>query len=441
MKNILYVLVFVLLASSVCAAASFTASNLDFGSDTQSRSVDVTLPLTLTNTGDVALTIALTSTLKTTYNTVIAQPSVTLAPGATTNVDITISIPKTQSSQKTDLSGGIVGTAVSGNSTVARTSHVTITTESMLEINKVTIMIDGGSEKTMTDSDFTDSDLKAGTSFVIRVYAKNDYATSTSIDMTGVEASISSDSDLNLDDTQSIGDINPTHKEFAEFSGQIPTDAQDGDTYSIDVSADGVDDNGAEHYASTSRDIRVERKTDEISITKYKITPQTISCNGKVTISATLQNTGRYNEASTFLLIENDELGIMEKFYSLAMQKDDSVSKTYSFNIDNTTAPGSYDFMLTTFYGSDKQSTSQVVTLNVDPCQQTQPTQPTIITTPTNTNTNTQPTIPQVVPINGATPAYGNASFTDSPTYLVVLIAAVVVILLILIILLVKFVF
>jgi hypothetical protein len=45
------------------------------------------------------------------------------------------------------------------------------------------------------------------------------------------------------------------------------------------------------------------------------------------------------------------------------------------------------------------------------------------------------------VPINGATPAYGSASFTDSTAYIIILVAAVVVILLILIILLAKFVF
>jgi len=281
--------------------------------------------------------------------------------------------------------------------------------------------------------------LKAGTPIVIRVYARNNYADSTNLDITGIEASISDSSDLNLDDTQSISDLGTGEKDYAEFSGSIPSDAEDGDNYNIDVTVSGQDDNDAWHYATYSTELEVRRVSDEISITKYKIVPETISCNGKVTITAEMQNTGRNSESNTFLTIENDQLDIMEKIYSPAMKRDDTVTKTYSFNINNKTEPGSYDFMLTSYYGSDRQSDAKVVTLTVDPCQTTATTTTPPVTI--NTNTNTQPPIPQVVPINGATPAYGSASFTDSPTYLVILIAAVAVILLILIILLVKFVF
>jgi len=444
LKGILFSIIFLVLAlgfvSAVQAVASFTVTDLSFGSGTQARGEDVTQTLTLTNTGTDPLTINLVSRLPTVYNTVFSQPSVTLSPNAVANVDVTITIPDSQSSQTTTITGGIVAT--SNVTSISRTAKVSVTAQSMLEITKVSILIDGNSEQTLSDStDFIDDNLKAGTPFVIRVYAKNDFADSTNLDMTSAEASISTDGDLNIDDTQTIGDIRPTRKEYTEFSGTIPSDAQDGDTYSLDVTADAQDDNGAMHYAETTRDIRIERKTDEISIVKYKITPQTISCNGKVTITADLQNTGRYTEDNSFLVIENDQLSILDKSYSTSLKKDDVVTKTFSFNIDNKTEPGSYDFMLTSFYGSDKQSDEQVVTLTVDPCLTTTPTTTTTTPIVTNTNTNTQPAIPQVVPINGATPAYGSASFTDSSAYIIILVAAVIVILLILIILLVKFVF
>ena len=323
LKSILFSIIFLVLAlglvSAVHAAASFTATDLEFGSDSQVRGEDVTQTMTLTNTGTDPLTISLVSKLPTAYNTVISQPSVTLSPNASANVDVTITIPDTQSSKRTEVKSGILATATNVAS-LTRTSRVYVTAESKLEITKVSIFVDDNTEKSLSEGDTYTTDLKAGTPIVIRVYARNNYADSTNLDITGIEASISDSSDLNLDDTQSISDLGTGEKDYAEFSGSIPSDAEDGDNYNIDVTVSGQDDNDAWHYATYSTELEVRRVSDEISITKYKIVPETISCNGKVTITAEMQNTGRNSESNTFLTIENDQLDIMEKIYSPAMK-------------------------------------------------------------------------------------------------------------------------
>jgi len=114
LKGILFSIIFLVLAlgfvSAVQAVASFTVTDLSFGSGSQVRGEDVTQTLTLTNTGTDPLTINLVSRLPTVYNTVFSQPSVTLSPNAVANVDVTITIPDSQSSQTTTITGGIVAT-------------------------------------------------------------------------------------------------------------------------------------------------------------------------------------------------------------------------------------------------------------------------------------------------------------------------------------------
>jgi uncharacterized membrane protein len=310
----------------------------------------------------------------------------------------------------------------------------------MLEVYKVSVDINGD-ERSLRRGDVYSSDIiKAGADVKFTVYVRNNFGSIDDIEIDDVNLDIQSSGDLDVDESDSMNDLQYGDKDQVSFSSTIPTDAEDGDTYDITVRASGRDQNGALHSDTYNARIEVSRPAHEITIKNILLSPQTVSaCNGKATLSVDLKNSGRNNENKVHLTITNPDLGIDQRFYEMSIDKDDTLKKTYSFNVANTTAPGQYDIMLTSLYDTNTESDTQVATLTVSPClQNVAP----VVTPPVVVNPgNVQPIIPQVVPINGATPVYGSASFTDSPEYLIILVAAVVIILAILIILLVKFVF
>jgi hypothetical protein len=438
LKNVLYALVFVLLASSVCAA-SFNMNDLEFGSTTQAPGADVTQTLHVVNDGLDPLTITLASSMPSTYNARLSQSTLTLAAGASTDVTVTVFIPTTQPSGRNEVSGGIVATSnVTGLTKTART-YVSI--EKMLEISKVTVELNGdGEERTLRRDATYNNDIKAGTPITVTVYVRNNFDSIQDIEIRDIEVDIRSSGDIDLDESDSMSDLGYGDKDSISFSSEIPTDAEDGDNYNIDVTVRGIDENGVAHSDTYHTELEVVKESHEITIKSFSLSPQSISCGGKVTVNAELKNTGSHNEDKVHFLIEDNDLGLSQRFYSMTLDEDDTIKKTYSFNVDNKTAPGQYDIILTSFYNSDTESDVQVLSLIVNPCQVTTTTTTPITTTTINPGAVTPP-IPPVVPTYGATPVYGSASFTDSPEYLIILVAAVVIILAILIILLAKFIF
>jgi len=428
------------LTSTVFAAASFTMNDLMFGSATQVRNQDVSQVLHIVNDGTADLTINLASTVPSIYNVRFSQSVVTVTSNSSVDVTVTSFMPLSQSSLQTDFVSGITATAnVAGLSRTAKVSYDAI---SMLEVYKVSVDINGD-DRSLHRGDVYSSDIiKAGADVKFTVYVRNNFGSVDDIEIDDVNLDIQSSGDLDVDESDSMNDLQYGDKDQVSFSSTIPTDAEDGDTYDITVRASGRDQNGAMHYDTYNARMEVQRPAHEITIKDIVLSPQSVTaCNGKATLNVNLQNTGRNNEDKVHLAITNPDLGIDQRFYEMTIDKDDTLMKSYSFNIANTTAPGQYDIILTSLYDTNTESDTQVATLTVTPCPQTVVAP--VVTSPVvvNPTPTTIPTIPQVVPTTGATPVYGSASFTDSPEYLIILVAAVIIVLAILIILLVKFIF
>ncbi len=446
-KNILFTLTFMLLvsmfASGVYAAASFNVDTLNVGSTSQVRGQDTTALLHLTNNGTDALTISLSSTLASTYNTRFSVATVTLAPGASSDVTVTMYVPTTQASSKTLLTGGIVATSnVAG---LAKTANVYLTTMSMLSISKVTLETDGTEHSLRRDETYSDTGvLVAGTSITINVYVKNSFTSSQDITIENIGVDIRGSGDLDLDESDDMADLDYGDKDSISFNAEIPTDAEDGDDYDIDIKVTGRDEYGVLYVDTFSTNIEVKKESHEILITGATLSPKTVSLctpNNRVTLNVDLKNNGRYNENRVALTIDNTDLDIAQRFNQIELDRDDVKRETYTFNVPNSTLPGTYDLLLTSYYSSDIDSVFQTISLNVLPCQAASTTTNNQAGNTNAGNTIIQPQIPPVVSGNGATPVYGTSSFADGTLYITLLVIAVVVMISILIILLVKFVF
>jgi len=422
---------------------SFTVNDLEFGSSTQIRGQTTSQTLTITNNGNQALVLNIASTLPSNYNVVLGQSLVSVGPGASVSVQVTITVPVSQNSARTQVSGGLTvsATNVAG---VTRPVNVFVTAQNELEIYKVTVEVNNdGEEHSIHSGDTYDKDIKAGTPITLKVYVRNDFDSTADVEIRDITADIRASGDLDISENDDFQDLNYGDKDSVTVSSTIPSDASDGDRYDIDVNVKGTDANGALHSATYSSQLEVRRTAHEISIKSSSINPQTVKCNGRVTINAELDNSGRSQENDVQLTMVNNDLYLNQRFYGMTLDVDDTVQKTYTFNINNDTAPGQYDIILTSFYDNTVDSDTKVLPLTVTACDTNQNTNNNANNNANNNNNNNNvPTgYTPVAPVSGATPAYGSASFTDSSAYIVLLVAGVVVILAVLIILLVKFVF
>ena len=427
------------IVNSIATGPSFTANDLEFVPSDGLRGQDVSQTLTITNTGNQALTFNLVSNLPSQYKVRLSQTVVTVAPGASVGVPVTLYIPLSQNSGRNLVSGGvtITPTNVAG---ITQTVNAYVTAKSMLELYKVTIETNNdGNAHSIRGGDTYDKDMKAGTSIQLKVYARNNFDSNSNVDIRDVVVDVRASGDLDVSETDDLNDLSYGDKDSVTIDASIPSDASDNDRYNLDITLRGIDQNGAPHTDKLSAQLEVKRTQHEVTIKSASLSPQTLRCSGKVTVNAMLDNSGRQREDDVHLLITNSDLGISQRFYGMKMDIDDTLSKSYVFSVDNTTIPGVYDILLTSFYDSDVDSDTQVLPLTVQPC----PGSASTTTTPTGNTGNLPPMggYAQVAPVSGASPIFGTASVTDSTAYVVLLAAAVIVVLAVIITLLVKFVF
>ena len=113
----------------------------------------------------------------------------------------------------------------------------------------------------------------------------------------------------------------------------------DEDTYTIQITADGDDENGTSHLIQMKLNLDVNKDNHNLIFTKYSVIPDTVSCSRKnVKISVSLLNIGNDDEEDVELRITNSDLGlnleeIIPEIIAEANEPESMFSKTYAFNV------------------------------------------------------------------------------------------------------------
>ena len=463
MKKSVYAFLFVVLGLLTIASvnAAILIPEINLGSSTQERGVAVTGSFTITNTDVTPVTLTLTSTIPSTYG-VQMPATVTVPANGSLPVSLTLNmIPLSQNSGKNTI-GSITA---SNNAGVIATPTVALTTVSKLEITKVSAEIDGDSNSLNNNEDM---DAKPGDTVKLTVTVKNKFT--GNIDIEDVTVTVQQD-DLDWDEDDDLSTIRDGDKETSVFSLKIDKDI-DSDDYDVDITADGTDENGARHSDTYSITFNVDKKSHELTIRSYTVTPTVVSCDRTITASIDVENTGNNDEDAVVVQIKNDLLKLEQVYKPLTIDTGNNWRKTVTFQIPDTAAPGEYYFEAWTYYDGNEQSDTGVVPVVIQKCG-TDPITPTSKCTnlnqqfcvtdsayqkclstgvlsaiqycPTGYSCQqgqcTQISVP-VIPDTGISgPSYGTRSFFDSPVYLAALIIVAVVLVILILVLLIKFVF
>ncbi len=362
-------------------------------------------------------------------------PKATLAVGESISVPVSARVPQKLNgvtnalvaaavnvgSIKFEANPAIAGGAVSG------TTQLDIRAENNLKLKDVKVKFDGKSES--VDDRDTVKDMKPGMTVVFEIEVENRFKDKEDVTIEDIEVKAMSNGELDIDENDDIGDLGPEDTDTVRFESVIDEDADDG-TFTVEISAEGVDEFGARHGEKITVDFEIKRKSHEIEIKSMVLNPPTVSCEKEASLTASIRNSGRRDEEEVYVNIASPELKFGARSDKLEIDQDDE--STVSFNIPvpaDVARPANYRITVDTYFNTGTKSNSDVAILALAQCkaaaEEEQPPaeeeQPvTVVTPPPATEQPKQPVTPL---------APTKKPFVETPQYLALLALGYVVVL------------
>jgi hypothetical protein len=167
----------------------------------------------------------------------------------------------------------------------------------------------------------------------------------------------------------------------AQLSFVVPYDVEHETEYRVDIEVTGEGPDNEDYSVEWTVYIEVKKEKDLLRIMNYEISPESLTCDYRYAeIKATVVDIGSNDQDETVLKIKNSLLGIDQR-YQFEIDSDPDkdnfeVIKSYSFNVDEDTAPGTYTIDLYLYFDMEKQIDHRTLQLVVPDCNPTTTTTP-----------------------------------------------------------------
>jgi|GEM_PF-4779577 len=321
---------------------------------------------------------------------------------------------------------------------------VKVTSKPQLYINDIKVKVDSKSSTIEQDGDSISKEAAPGSTVKFTINACNNFTDAQDIKINSVNANVNI---LNIDDGSDIDqdatsqkDISAGHCQKFDASIDIPYNAAE-DTYDVEVTVDGDDENNNVHKAVWNIALDVKRENHQIIIRQDDLMPTSTSCGISPILGLRIENIGQNDESDASVRIQNSDLGVDLEETGISLSSDgtssdSSFNKDFQINIGQDVAPGTYPLTITTYY-SGKQSDTKTVDLDVTECTRTTNTRTTVPVSPmteppTTTYEPAGDVSVEIIPgaystIPAAT--VNSTSFLDSDEYTLLLIAIMVMVL------------
>ena len=458
--GLFFVLGLMLAVFAVSASAVLTlTSNPMIGSSSQQRGLNSSVSMTLTNNETSDVPASLTFTPITADGTTAANAldreytsttDVVTFKNSTLNVITAITVPANSTPLTVTVTGfvprdfdsvrvGDIDVAFKiGTITATYGSGLTATTalymvaENGLLFDSVKITV-GDSTDTVQDGDTVD-ELKPGNMLDLEVSAESKFDEDDwDYDIENVEVAAEiDDSDFDFDESEDLSDLSPKDTDSVTFSNIVVDTEADG-SYDLVVTVSGTDENGAVHGESMTVELKVERETHEVIITKAQLTKPTVKCvDGefeKTDAKISVLNIGKRDEEKASVEAVISDLDITVSKDSLTLDKDDAATYTLSLQVPKGTKAGTYDVDVIAAAVNGVETDSKTLSLTVEACAATTATTTATATTGTTATTTAGTTATTVTATAPTARISSKAPFTETNTYLYVLGGVVVVLL------------
>ncbi len=356
-------------------------SEVLLGGTSQNRNTTTTsTKFTLTNNGDFSLSnFVIESTASSAYNVTFSlddnnfkskidfsanvADKFTLAKGATRDIYVKGFVPKSFTSKKTDI-GDI--TIVSSGETKTVTGFF-MQAENKLDIERIK-----GDSETLSSGEVLDG-IDAGETVDFKVKVRNAFSEDIKIKDIEITVTIENidDSD-DLDETSQEFDLKDGDSEEEVFKFFIPYYVEPDTKFNVLIEAEGKDENGGNHYASETVKLEIDKKSDEVSITRAELTSDVLQCVRSTDLDLLVTNTGEDDQDEVKVEVKSSALGINFKQEGISLDgssKDDgNFRKSISVDLPDSIRPGTYPIEINTYYSRTIPSRSGRVSLTVKAC-------------------------------------------------------------------------
>jgi hypothetical protein len=278
------------------------------------RNKNVTKSVTITNDGDFALSgITLTTTAPNTWITGTVPTS--LAKGASFTVTLKSSVPK-----NADSGSDKIGTLDFKSTQLNKSVDIRTNAKSMLEFDSVKVSIDDASWDSVNEGGTADDEARPGDMFAVKVkmenlFNDNDDETDLEIENVRITAvfhgagEAGDDIDGDTEDFDIKAGDKSDEEEIDFDDDEIDWESNDG-KLTMELIADGIDENGAKHLTRFNFSIDVERESSaEFIFTRFEV-PSSVQCGSSFTIYADGRSIGKKSDDEVVLKIKNSNLGI-----------------------------------------------------------------------------------------------------------------------------------
>lgn len=378
-----------ILGSSVLASIEVVSDDLTIAVnyenlDSDEEVLDISHQITIKNTGNAteALSFSLEG-LSAGYDLTVTPASLNLSPLTESTITISGTIPV-----NADQGVKNIGTLkITGASQGDITQTLKTDVQSMLNLKRIEVYVNGQKIKTVTDDGEKVKELKPGDEVELKFVLENLF------DEDYDEGDISGEVSIELYDSD-FGDDIDTSEEFKVSAGDeiggeeitlaftVPLDAED-DNYNLEIKVNGEDGNDAEYTTEWDMAVEVERNKNDLRIETAELTPAEVSCSRNAELSAEIANYGSNVQKHAVLSMVNLELGLDEKIEFVLQEgtdKDNTAVKSIPVSLDADVPAGTYPIVVSVFYDYNSLSDKVTVDLVVKNCAVKQETQGTEVT-------------------------------------------------------------
>ena len=373
MKNVLIIVLMIVVLAAAVQADLTVPTDIKLGNRDSNPNSTVSAQFTITNTENSSVTgISSKITADPRYRLSISGLPTELSAGQSATVTL---------SGFTASEGGSrsVGSLAILSNQINKSSAITMESSSALSIKRIRFDFDGKGD-TVSDGEKVDFDVSPGSKGTLRIEFENLYDDNREdIDIDNVDVDVTIE---DIDDGDDIDesfdfDIRAGDTEEITLNFEVPIDA-DEDTYTVDIRADGEEDNGRSVSASARVEFEVQRERDDVRITRFATTPSTVSCDRQIVLGVEITNYGSDEQDHVSIGIKQPQLGIDVNQFNIVLdneldQSDSKYRRDIRHTIPATVAPGTYSIELTAFNENDF-SAFQTAEVVVQACAGTTPT-------------------------------------------------------------------
>ena len=394
---------------------------------------------TIRNSGNLNLTDVIISTdAASKYNITFNQSATinlgTLAVGESETINVIGYVPKTDPTTNHS-----VGTVYARSSERNESFTIYFDVESKLRISDFDVYVDKESDVNLDDGDTIEDKAKPGSKVKFDFKLNNDFTDDEEINIEDIIVTITiegADDGGDLEEETDEFDLEQDSNTRKELEFDIPLNVRE-DGYNIIIEAKGDDRNSVEHSAKLELTLNVDRKSHEVVINSYTLSPISVGCDRKSTLEVEIMNIGANDEDEARLTIKNSDLRIDIDEPNIKLNEDpDDDENTYekkvSIELPEDLKAGNYQIETRAYYNNNILEDVKTAVLEVKDCPKEEITAEEAeeggaaeTTQPATTTITTTPTLTTQQPIATTT----EASLIKNPVYLSALILGNIIVL------------